>query len=76
MLATSALHASLAAAQTQQQIDWCDNSGNAFSVDQQLVGCTAIVPLATATAAGRIPTKAILIGPLPTATKRSGSIPN
>jgi len=30
MLATSALHASRAAAQTQQEIDWCSNSGNAF----------------------------------------------
>jgi tetratricopeptide (TPR) repeat protein len=43
MLATSALHASRAAAQTQQQIDWCNNDGNAFSVDQRLVGCTALV---------------------------------
>ena len=43
MLATSALHASRTAAQTQQQIDWCNNDGNAFSVDQRLVGCTALI---------------------------------
>ena len=43
MLATSALHASRTAAQTQQQIDWCNNNGNAFSVDQRLIGCTALV---------------------------------
>jgi hypothetical protein len=86
VLLTSALHASRAAAQTQQQIDWCNNSDNAFSVDQQLVGCTALVESERAsaqdraagytTAAGRIPTKAIRIGRLPIVTKRSGSIPN
>jgi len=43
MLATAALHASRAAAQTQQQIDWCNNNGNAFSVDQRIGGCTALV---------------------------------
>jgi lipoprotein NlpI len=37
------LHASRAAAQTQQQIDWCNNNGNAFSVDQRIGGCTALV---------------------------------
>src|SRR6516162_8705912 len=35
-----------------------------------------IVPLDTATAVGLIPTKAILTEPLPTAARRSGSIPN
>jgi len=53
MLATSALHASRAAAQTQQEIDWCNNSGNAFSVDQQLVGCTALVESERASAQDR-----------------------
>jgi lipoprotein NlpI len=43
MLATSALHASRATAQTHQEIDWCNNDGNAFSVDQRLVGCTSLV---------------------------------
>jgi lipoprotein NlpI len=41
MLATSAT--SRAAAQTQQQVEWCNNNGNAFSVDQRLIGCTALV---------------------------------
>jgi tetratricopeptide (TPR) repeat protein len=53
MLATSALHASRTAAQTQQQIDWCNNSANAFSVDQQLVGCTALVESGRASAQDR-----------------------
>jgi lipoprotein NlpI len=43
MLATSALHASRVAAQTQQEIDWCNNNDNAFSVDQRIAGCTALV---------------------------------
>lgn len=43
MFATSALHASRTGAQTQQQIDWCNNDGNVFSVDQRLSGCTALV---------------------------------
>ena len=43
MFATSALHASRTWAQTQQQIDWCNNNGNAFSVDQRIGGCTALV---------------------------------
>jgi lipoprotein NlpI len=43
ILATSALQASRAEAQTQQQIDWCNNNSNAFSVDQRLIGCTALV---------------------------------
>jgi len=30
-----------AVAQTQQQMDWCRNSGNAFSPDQVILGCTA-----------------------------------
>jgi lipoprotein NlpI len=42
-LAMSAWHVSRAAAQTQQQIDWCNNNSNAFSVDQRLIGCTALV---------------------------------
>jgi tetratricopeptide (TPR) repeat protein len=53
VLLTSALHASRAAAQTQQQIDWCNNSDNAFSVDQQLVGCTALVESERASAQDR-----------------------
>jgi lipoprotein NlpI len=43
MLATTGLHAPRPAAQTQQQIDWCNNNSNAFSVDQRLIGCTALV---------------------------------
>jgi tetratricopeptide (TPR) repeat protein len=43
MFATSALHASRTGAQTQQQIDWCNNDNNVFSVDQRLSGCTALV---------------------------------
>jgi lipoprotein NlpI len=43
MFATSALYASQSGAQTQQQIDWCNNDGNVFSVDQRLSGCTALV---------------------------------
>jgi lipoprotein NlpI len=53
MLATSALHASRVAAQTQQQIDWCNNNGDAFSVDQRLVGCTALVESAGASVQDR-----------------------
>jgi lipoprotein NlpI len=43
MFATSALQASRTGAQTQQQIDWCNNDGEVFSVDQRLSGCTALV---------------------------------
>jgi lipoprotein NlpI len=43
MFAISALHASRTEAQTQQQIDWCNNDGEVFSVDQRLSGCTALV---------------------------------
>jgi len=43
MLVAAAVLASRAAAQTQQQIDWCNNNGNAFSVDQRIGGCTALV---------------------------------
>jgi lipoprotein NlpI len=43
MLATFALHASEAAAQTQQEIDWCNNNNDAFSVDQRLSGCTVLI---------------------------------
>jgi tetratricopeptide (TPR) repeat protein len=32
-----------AAAQTQQQIDWCVNQGSAFSPDLQIGGCTASI---------------------------------
>jgi tetratricopeptide (TPR) repeat protein len=42
LLATAALLASRAAAQTQQQIDWCNNKGM-FAVDQRIGGCTALV---------------------------------
>jgi hypothetical protein len=82
MFGASALHASRTGAQTQQQIDWCNNDGNVFSVDQRLSGCTAlveserrrreIVPPDTATAVGLIPIKAILTELLPTAARRSG----
>jgi lipoprotein NlpI len=53
MLAMLALHASRAAAPTQQQIDWCNNDGNAFSVDQRLAGCTALVESGRASAQDR-----------------------
>jgi tetratricopeptide (TPR) repeat protein len=43
MLATSALLGSRAAAQTQQEIDWCNNDDNAFSIGQRIGGCTALV---------------------------------
>lgn len=32
-----------ASAQTQQQIDWCENKGDAFSLDLQINGCTATI---------------------------------
>src|SRR5215471_15362678 len=53
MFATSALHASRTGAQTQQQIDWCNNDGNVFSVDQRLSGCTALVESERASAQDR-----------------------
>jgi tetratricopeptide (TPR) repeat protein len=43
MLTTSVLHASRVAAQTQREIDWCNNNDNAFSVDHRIGGCTALV---------------------------------
>ena len=86
MFATSALHASRTGAQTQQQIDWCNNDNNVFSVDQRLSGCTALVESERASAQDRaagygnrcwlIPTKATLTEPLPIVTKRSGSVQN
>ncbi len=30
-------------AQTQQQIDWCTNKGNAYSPDLRIIGCTAAI---------------------------------
>jgi lipoprotein NlpI len=53
MSATAASHASPAAAQTQQQIDWCNNNDNAFSVDQRIGGCTALVESAEASVQNR-----------------------
>jgi tetratricopeptide (TPR) repeat protein len=53
MFATSALHASRTGAQTQQQIDWCNNDGNVFSIDQRLSGCTALVESERASAQDR-----------------------
>jgi len=53
MLVTSALHASRAAAQTQQEIDWCNNNDNAFSVDQRIGGCTALIESEPASAQDR-----------------------
>lgn len=53
IFATSALHASRTGAQTQQQIDWCNNDGNVFSVDQRLSGCTALVESERASAQDR-----------------------
>jgi tetratricopeptide (TPR) repeat protein len=53
MLATSALQDFPAAAQTQQQVDWCNNNSNAFSVDQRLVGCTALIESGQASAQDR-----------------------
>jgi tetratricopeptide (TPR) repeat protein len=53
MFATSALHASRTGAQTQQQIDWCNNDNNVFSVDQRLSGCTALVKSERASAQDR-----------------------
>src|SRR5690348_8013487 len=53
MFGTSALHASRTGAQTQQQIDWCNNDGNVFSVDQRLSGCTAVVESERASAQDR-----------------------
>jgi tetratricopeptide (TPR) repeat protein len=32
-----------AVAQTQQQVDWCVNQGNVFSLDQVIDGCTASI---------------------------------
>ena len=32
-----------ASAQTQEQIDWCVNKGNAFAIDLQISGCTASI---------------------------------
>jgi lipoprotein NlpI len=53
IFATSALHASRTEAQTQQQIDWCNNDNNVFSVDQRLSGCTALVKSERASAQDR-----------------------
>jgi lipoprotein NlpI len=53
MFATSALHPSRTGAQTQQQIDWCNNDGNVYSVDQRLSGCTALVESARASVEDR-----------------------
>src|SRR5262249_33839922 len=53
MFATSALHASRTWAQTRQQIDWCNNDNNVFSVDQRLSGCTALVESERASAQDR-----------------------
>jgi len=41
--AALAMTASPAEAQTQQQIDWCVNNGNAFSGDLAIGGCTASI---------------------------------
>ena len=38
-----ALFAHGAAAQTQQQVDWCVNSDGLFSYDMQISGCTAVI---------------------------------
>src|SRR6188768_1915226 len=38
-----ALVTSPAEAQTQEQIDWCMNKGNSFSVDLRIGGCTASI---------------------------------
>src|SRR5262245_24420676 len=35
--------ASPAVAQTQQQIEWCENTSRAFSPDRQIDGCTAAI---------------------------------
>jgi tetratricopeptide (TPR) repeat protein len=43
MLVTATLLAPQAVAQTRQQIDWCNNKGNALSFDQRISGCTALV---------------------------------
>ena len=43
----------LGPSQTQQQIDWCNNDGNVFSVDQRLSGCTALVESERASAQDR-----------------------
>src|SRR5215831_6348439 len=32
-----------ARAQTQQQVDWCVNTGNAYPPDLRIVGCTAAI---------------------------------
>lgn len=32
-----------AGAQTNQQVDWCRNSGNLYSRDLQISGCTAVI---------------------------------
>jgi len=42
-LMTATLLASQAAAQARQQIDWCNNRGNALSADQRITGCTALI---------------------------------
>jgi tetratricopeptide (TPR) repeat protein len=43
LVSTSFLSLMPASALTQQQIDWCVNSGNMFSLDQQISGCTAVI---------------------------------
>ncbi len=42
-LTVAAIAASPVRAQTQQEIDWCGNTDNAFSLDLQINGCTAII---------------------------------
>src|SRR5262245_52596486 len=37
------LVATPAIAHTQQQIEWCENKSRAFSMDQQIDGCTAAI---------------------------------
>jgi YidC/Oxa1 family membrane protein insertase len=43
VLLFAALLPSWATAQTQQQLDWCLNKGNAFSADLRISGCTAFI---------------------------------
>ncbi len=75
-----------AAAQTQQQIDWCLNQGSPFPPDLQIGGCTASIqsgdgqgkPWLGSMSAAATPTttRRTTTAPSPTTIRRSSSIRN
>ena len=50
LIAVFGLPMSIAMSQTDQQLDWCRNRGTAFSRDQQIAGCSAIIQSRRSTA--------------------------